>query len=46
MLERGTENGDGVPIQQALPGTVITARFARDNDHFAVRATTSNRGAR
>lgn len=45
MLERGTENGDGVPIQQALPGTVITPRFARDNDHFAVRATTKG-GAR
>ena len=38
MLERGTEAGDGVPIQQALPGTVITARFARDDSHFAVRA--------
>lgn len=38
MLERGTENGDDTPVQQALPGTVIAARFARDDDHFAVRA--------
>jgi transposase len=33
MLERGTEN---TTIQPALPGTVITARFARDPEHFAV----------
>lgn len=38
MLERGTENGDGTPVQQALPGTVVTPRFARDDSHFAVRA--------
>lgn len=37
MLERGTENGDGTPVQQALPGTVVTPRFARDDSHFAVR---------
>ena len=35
MLERGTEN---TTIQPALPGTVVTGRFARDPDHFAVRA--------
>lgn len=35
MLERGTEN---TPVQTALPGTVVTARFARDPEHFAVRA--------
>jgi hypothetical protein len=34
MLERGTEN---TTIQATLPGTVVTARFARDADHFAVR---------
>ena len=39
MLERGTENGHDVAIQQTLPGTVITPRFARDDSHFAVRAT-------
>jgi transposase len=33
ILERGTEHSD---IQPALPGTVITARFARDPAHFAV----------
>jgi transposase len=42
MLERGTEVGPGVPIQQALPGTVVTARFARHDSHFAVR--TDNQG--
>lgn len=36
MLERGTEH---TVIQPALPGTVITGRFARDPDHFAVRPT-------
>jgi transposase len=36
MLERGTE---ATTIQQALPGTVIPGRFARDPDHFAVRPT-------
>ncbi|MEX2549669.1 MAG: hypothetical protein WD638_05555, partial [Nitriliruptoraceae bacterium] len=35
MLERGTEN---TTIQPALPGTVVAGRFARDADHFAVRA--------
>jgi transposase len=34
MLERGTEN---TAIQPTLPGTVITGRFARDPDHFAVQ---------
>ena len=38
MLERGTETTDRTPIQQALPGTVVTPRFARDDSHFAVRA--------
>jgi hypothetical protein len=33
MLERGTEN---TTVQPALPGTVITARFARDPQHFAI----------
>jgi transposase len=33
MLERGTEH---TTIQPALPGTVITGRFARDPEHFAV----------
>jgi hypothetical protein len=40
MLERGTETSDGTPIQQALPGTVIAPRFARDDSHFAVRTGT------
>jgi hypothetical protein len=35
MLERGTEN---TPAQPALPGAVVSARFARDPEHFAVRA--------
>jgi len=35
MLERGTEN---TIVQPALPGTVVAGRFARDPDHFAVRA--------
>jgi hypothetical protein len=38
MLERGTEQAT---IQPALPGTVVTGRFARDPTHFAV--TASNR---
>jgi len=39
MLERGTEGGGpGVPVRQALPGTIVTPRFARDDSHFAVRA--------
>ena len=33
MIERGTEHTE---IQPALPGTVITGRFARDPQHFAV----------
>jgi hypothetical protein len=40
MLERGTEN---TPIQTALPGTVIAGRFARDREHFAVRAAGGER---
>jgi len=36
MLERGTEQ---TTIQPALPGTVITGRFARDPADFAVTAT-------
>ncbi len=36
MLERGTEQTE---IQPALPGTVTSARFARDPQHFAVAAT-------
>jgi len=43
MLERGTEHGTGVAIQASLPGTVITPRFARDHDHFAVRASQGSR---
>lgn len=35
MLERGTENAT---IEPALPATVEPARFARDPEHFAVRA--------
>jgi transposase len=38
MLERGTETTDDTPVQQALPGTVVTPRFARDDSHFAIRA--------
>jgi hypothetical protein len=37
MLERGTETTDGTPVPQALPGTVVAPRFARDDSHFAVR---------
>lgn len=33
MLEQGTEH---VTLQPSLPGTVITTRFARDPEHFAV----------
>jgi transposase len=36
MLERGTEN---TTLQPALPGTVVTGRFARDPAHFALGAT-------
>jgi transposase len=36
MLERGTEHTE---IQSTLPGTVITARFARDPAHFALHAS-------
>jgi transposase len=35
MLERGTEN---TTIQPALPGSIVTGRFARDPSHFAVGA--------
>ena len=35
MLERGTQP---TVVQPALPGTVITPRFARDPHHFAVKA--------
>jgi hypothetical protein len=34
MLERGTE--EATTVQPALPGTVITGRFARTPEHFAV----------
>jgi hypothetical protein len=44
MFERGTETGDSVATQPALPGIVVTARFARDDSHFAVRS--SDRGVR
>lgn len=37
MLERGTETNDDTPVQQAMPGTIVTPRFARDDSHFAVR---------
>lgn len=37
MLERGTENTS--TTQPALPGVVVPARFARDPQHFATRAT-------
>lgn len=40
MLERGTEH---TTIQAALPGTVVAGRFARDPDHFAVRAAGGER---
>jgi transposase len=36
MLERGTE---ATVIQPALPGTVVTGRFARDPAHFAVNGS-------
>ena len=36
MLERGTEH---TAIPPALPGTVVTGRFARDPAHFAVAAS-------
>jgi hypothetical protein len=36
MLERGTEH---TTIQPSLPGTVITGRFAREPDHFALSTT-------
>ena len=36
ILEAGTER---VETQPALPGTVITGRFARDPDHVAVTRT-------
>lgn len=37
MLERGTEAE--VAAQPTTPATVVTPRFARDDSHFAVRAT-------
>ena len=33
MIERATEN---LPVQPALPGMVVSARFARDPSHFAL----------
>ena len=30
------ETTDATPVQQTLPGTVVTPRFARDASHFAV----------
>jgi hypothetical protein len=35
MLERGTEH---TTVQPSLPGTVVAGRFARDPNHFTVRA--------
>ena len=40
MLERGTE---ATPVQAALPRTVVAGRFARDAEHFAVRAAGGDR---
>jgi transposase len=40
MLERGTEK---TTKQPARPGTVVAGRFARDPDHFAVRAKEGRR---
>jgi transposase len=37
MLERGTERT--TTAQPSLPGVVVPARFARDPEHFATRAT-------
>jgi len=37
MLERGTET-DCTEAPQASPPTVLTARFARDDDHFALKS--------
>src|SRR5258708_37153625 len=34
MLERGTENAT---VQPALPGAVVSGRFARDPSHFALK---------
>lgn len=39
MLERGTEHGGDTPAPAATAGTVVAPRFARDDRHFAVRAT-------
>jgi transposase len=41
MLERGTENQPTPTASSSA--TVVTARFARDADHFAVRATGGER---
>lgn len=38
MLERGTEAGDGPP-PPSPPAPVLAPRFARDDSHFALRAT-------
>jgi transposase len=35
MLERGTEHN--MTMQPSLPGVVVSARFARDADHFAIK---------
>lgn len=41
MLERGTETGDGDPVQTTGPsGNVVAPRFVRDESHFAVRTGT------
>ncbi len=42
MLERGTENATAAP-QPSLPGVIVPARFARDPEHFATRATGGGR---
>jgi hypothetical protein len=39
MLERGTEHEPDDPARSAPAGTVVAPRFARDDRHFAVRAT-------
>ena len=47
MLERATENtGTSTPTTSAPVGDVITPRFARDPEHFAVeRPATGTEGA-
>jgi hypothetical protein len=44
MLERGTETETGVPVQPALPGTVVASRFTRHDSHFALRTGTDGKG--